>query len=49
MRDSEFWIAMVALLTGYATSFALIFQLSVSQLTFEADNRMSDLKWRTRS
>lgn len=42
--DEYFWIAMAGLLTGYVLSFALILQLSVSQLTFESDNRSSKVR-----
>ncbi len=44
MRDPYFWIAMSATATAYVATFALLFQLSVSQLTFEADNRSSKVR-----
>ncbi len=44
MRDPEFWLAMAALVTAYVITFALVYQLSVSQLTFESDNRSSKVR-----
>lgn len=43
-RDPEFWIAMGCVLTAYVTSVALMYQLSISQLTFESDNRSSRVR-----
>src|SRR5262245_38662806 len=43
-RNPDFWIAMSCLFTAYATTFALLFQLAVSQLTFESDNRSSRVR-----
>lgn len=44
IRDEYFWIGMAGFMTGYATTFALLLQLSVSQLTFESDNRSSKVR-----
>jgi hypothetical protein len=44
LRNEYFWIAMAALMTGYVLGFALVLQLSVSQLTFESDNRSSKVR-----
>ena len=42
--DPSFYVAMTVLLTFYLTGFALMFQLSLSQLTFESDNRSSKVR-----
>lgn len=44
IRDLDFWIGTAGFMTGYATTFALLLQLSVSQLTFESDNRSSKVR-----
>jgi hypothetical protein len=44
LRGREFWISMFCLFTGYATTFLVIFQLSIAQLTFESDNRSSKVR-----
>jgi ABC-type transport system involved in multi-copper enzyme maturation permease subunit len=45
LAQPDFWIAMGILATMYVTYFALLFQLSVAQLTFEADNRSSRVRF----
>ncbi len=44
LREREFWIAMSCLFTAYATTFLVIYQLSIAQLTFESDNRSSKVR-----
>lgn len=44
LRESLFWVSLATLMTIYLTYFALAFQLSASQLTFEADNRSSKVR-----
>lgn len=44
LSDPEFWIGMACFLSWYAGFFVLAFQLSVSVLTFEADNRSSKVR-----
>lgn len=43
--NEEFWIGTAGFMTGYVTTFALLLQLSVSQLTFESDNRSSKVRF----
>ncbi len=40
----RFWIVMSCLFTAYVTTFLLLFQLSIAQLTFESDNRSSKVR-----
>jgi ABC-type transport system involved in cytochrome c biogenesis permease component len=42
--DWEFWVVMGVLATIYVTTYVLLFQLSISQMTFEADNRSSKVR-----
>jgi hypothetical protein len=44
MRLLEFWMGMATGLTAFITYFALVFQLSAAQLTFEADNRSTRVR-----
>jgi ABC-type transport system involved in multi-copper enzyme maturation permease subunit len=44
LREKYFWVGLATMLTAYVTYFALAFQLSASQLTFEADNRSSKVR-----
>jgi hypothetical protein len=43
-REPEFWLGMFGLFTVYVTVFALLFQLSIAQLTFESDNRSTRVR-----
>jgi hypothetical protein len=42
--DREFWLANLAMITAYASTFVLILQAVAIQLTFEADNRSTGLR-----
>jgi hypothetical protein len=44
VSEREFWIANVALLTAYVTTFALIFLAAAAQITFTSDNRSTPLR-----
>ena len=43
-NDREFWLANLAMLTAYVSTFVLILQALAAQLTFEADNRSTGLR-----
>jgi hypothetical protein len=42
--EPGFWLGMAAFVTVYASYFVLAFQIAVSMLTFEADNRSSKVR-----
>ncbi|HEV3023285.1 MAG TPA: hypothetical protein VGX76_12495, partial [Pirellulales bacterium] len=42
--DAQFWIANLALLTGYLGFFALFYFTTAAQLTFASDNRSTPLR-----
>jgi hypothetical protein len=43
-QDVEFWQAVAALLTAYATYFALVFHAAAAQIAFDSDNRATRLR-----
>ena len=43
-NDAEFWQACGAILTAYATYFALVFYAAAAQITFASDNRSTRLR-----
>src|SRR5262249_19036389 len=44
LRDAAFWMGVVTVLTVYVSYFLVVFQLTAAQLTFEADNRSSQVR-----
>jgi ABC-type transport system involved in multi-copper enzyme maturation permease subunit len=42
--DREFWLANLAMITAYVSTFVLVLQAVAAQLTFEADNRSTGLR-----
>ena len=45
LRDRDFWIANLALLTFYLTTFALVHAAAAAQIAFSSENRSTRLRW----